>query len=555
MGEIMSTRFRFAGILFAALLPVMVNSAQASVEISTDATKNMSCSAGVCSPTAKKAVLNVNDLTNMLASGDVKITTGAGAVTITVESPFSWTSTHRLTLDAYYNVSFRAAVTVAGSGAVTITYNDGGNGGDLLFFPGASLDFWDTSSSLIINGSSYTLIRDIRGLIQNSGLGKYVALAQNYDAATDGTYADSPVSPFLSSTFEGLGHEIENLTIVSTDCCGNAVGLISINDGVVRDFSLTNADISTNPDHPAIALGTVAGENDEYGLIFGVHSSGRVSGTSTIGGLVGLNEGKIVQSFANTEIAHGAGYTEAGGLVGFQTGGTDPGVIDHSFATGTVVGNGGPTGGLVGHNEGLIAASHSAGAVSASGRYSVGGLVGIHSGTIQLSYAAGSVSGTGESATKCDVSAGGLVGWNAISKSGDVYYIPIIETSYSTGNVSGNSKAACVGGMIASSGILDHKYPIIAQTYSVGHVSGAQVGGFIGAGRDHAGSIQQSYWNLDTSGAARAIGNTNKNPGITGLTDAQLKSGLPAGFDPAVWGQKKSINNGYPYLLANPPPQ
>src|SRR5438874_633148 len=85
-----------AGIL---ALVMSVGAAQASVEISTAATKNMTCSNGVCSPTDKKAVLNVNDLTNMLASGDLKITTGAGAVTITVMSPFSWTSASRLTLD------------------------------------------------------------------------------------------------------------------------------------------------------------------------------------------------------------------------------------------------------------------------------------------------------------------------------------------------------------------------------------------------------------------------------------------------------------------------
>ena len=30
--------------------------------------------------------------------------------------------------------------------------------------------------------------------------------------------------------------------------------------------------------------------------------------------------------------------------------------------------------------------------------------------------------------------------------------------------------------------------------------------------------------------------------------------GLPAGFDPAIWAQSKSINNGFPYLIANPPP-
>jgi len=39
------------------------------------------------------------------------------------------------------------------------------------------------------------------------------------------------------------------------------------------------------------------------------------------------------------------------------------------------------------------------------------------------------------------------------------------------------------------------------------------------------------------------------------LSDEQLKAALPPGFDPAIWGQSASINNGYPYLLANPPPQ
>jgi len=37
------------------------------------------------------------------------------------------------------------------------------------------------------------------------------------------------------------------------------------------------------------------------------------------------------------------------------------------------------------------------------------------------------------------------------------------------------------------------------------------------------------------------------------LTDAQLKAQLPDGFDPKIWGQSPTINNGYPYLLANPP--
>ncbi len=132
----------------AAALLGSTTAAWPSVEISTAPTSNMVCSSGVCAPSAKSAVLNVNDLAAMLATADVKVVTGSGAVTITVASPFSWTSASRLTLDANLSVSFKAPVVVAGPGAVTIVTDDGGTGGDLIFFDGSKLDFWDTSSSL-----------------------------------------------------------------------------------------------------------------------------------------------------------------------------------------------------------------------------------------------------------------------------------------------------------------------------------------------------------------------------------------------------------------------
>ncbi|HEY1637039.1 MAG TPA: hypothetical protein VGF62_00835, partial [Rhizomicrobium sp.] len=71
-----------------------------------------------------------------------------------------------------------------------------------------------------------------------------------------------------------------------------------------------------------------------------------------------------------------------------------------------------------------------------------------------------------------------------------------------------------------------------------------------------AGSITSSYWDLDkgVGDPSKGAGNRSNDIGITGLTDAQLKLALPAGFDPTIWGEKKTINNGYPYLLANPPP-
>ena len=40
---------------------------------------------------------------------------------------------------------------------------------------------------------------------------------------------------------------------------------------------------------------------------------------------------------------------------------------------------------------------------------------------------------------------------------------------------------------------------------------------------------------------------------IKGLKTETFQSGLPDGFDPAIWGQNKNINGGYPYLIANPP--
>lgn len=38
-----------------------------------------------------------------------------------------------------------------------------------------------------------------------------------------------------------------------------------------------------------------------------------------------------------------------------------------------------------------------------------------------------------------------------------------------------------------------------------------------------------------------------------GLTTVELQSGVPPGFDPAIWAQDGGINGGFPYLRAVPP--
>ena len=81
---------------------------------------------------------------------------------------------------------------------------------------------------------------------------------------------------------------------------------------------------------------------------------------------------------------------------------------------------------------------------------------------------------------------------------------------------------------------------------------GGLIGGFIG--QDEGGEFTDCYWDTTTSRRAQGTGEGNIS-GITGLTTKQLKSGLPAGFDPTIWAEDPKINNGFPYLVTNPPPE
>ena len=517
----------------AAACLLCVQAAQAEVSINSDRTHNMTCSGGVCAPTAKKANLNVKDLEKLLKSSDIEVITGAGTKTIGVDVPLTWTGKHRLTLDAIYRVEIKAPVSVAGPGALTIVYNDGGTGGDLLFVNNAKIDFWDLSSSLVINGGAYTLVGSVPDLgadVAKNPDGSY-ALANDYDAKADGIYKHAPVSTDFGGVFEGLGHVIENLSLHT----GGDGGLFRAANfqATLRDVILADADIVCAEKH--VSAGILAGGN--YGSIVGAAVSGRIEGDSSgkrglgwVGGLVGLNSGVVSRSSADVTVIAGD-HSAAGGLVGYSANGAT--VVD-SHSGGTVTaGSHVWAGGLAGQSY-AISRSYSTAAVSTGEHAIAGGLTG-SGDNIDRSFAAGAVVAGAHSFV------GGLAGGGYV-----------ITNSYALGSATSGENGS-VGGLVGGGGK-------ISKTYSVGLVhgdSGTVAGGFIGSD-DVAGDLASAYWDLDTSGIddpGQGAGNIANDPGVTGLTDAQLKSGLPAGFDSAVWGQNAAINNGYPYLLANPPPQ
>ncbi|MBV9571231.1 MAG: hypothetical protein JO056_08325 [Alphaproteobacteria bacterium] len=527
---------RLRALLLIGVCLAASSAAQADFMVSNKPTHDVSCVSGICTPTAANANLNANELTDMLASGDVALSSDGHGTTpnIQIANGFSWASTSRLSLQAAKNIVVKAPVIVAGAGAVAIAYANG----DLFFDKTGKIDFWDLKSSLVINSLKFTLVADIKSLankIAAKPSGRY-ALAKDYDASVDGTYKDSPVGTTFLGTFEGLGHTVANLTIAVPSSSIPLMGFFTQSAGTLRDIRLSNLLYTKQFFGNSSVAGGLVAEND--GVISGASTTGSIPESNddlAAGGLAGINRGSITASMSAVEIGTGGG-----GLVD-----QNYGTISQSFASGSA--SGVDPGGLAYFNDkdGTITQSYATGNVSSvktpSGYGNVGGLVAVNWGTVAQTFATGTA--TGASGKK--VTVGGLIG---------VAVDGLISQSYATGAVVAGKKNTA-GGLV---GEVDAKVTL-TQSYSTGLVSigqGLLVGGFIGYDKSAGAHMDSAYWDLDTSGiddTGRGAGAPRNDPGITGLTDAQLKSGLPAGFDPNVWGQSQDINNGYPYLLANPP--
>jgi hypothetical protein len=214
-----------------------------------------------------------------------------------------------------------------GDATTTITMND-----DYTIRADFGLEIWDWYElDAVSNNLSgiYVLMNDL----DSSTLG-YEELAS--PTANEGK-GWKPIGATLSTRFSGTlygkGYEIRNLFINRLD--EEYVGLF----GGIRSSALI------------FDIGVV---------------NAKVTGKDNVGGLVGINQGYVFDSYSTSNVTGTGGGI--GGLVG-QNGGT----IINSYATGSIGGNT-TVGGLVGQNGGTIINSYSTSSVT--GNYYIGGLVG-----------------------------------------------------------------------------------------------------------------------------------------------------------------------------------
>ena len=303
---------------------------------------------------ADGAVSNMSGttLSSNLAINNVEILssngTADGAGNINVNEAVSW-SANTLTLTAAKDININAVMTAEEASKLVLN-TAATNGGDTAIIGGrvnvgmgaegfiGRVDFTgDTSTqTLHINGDPYTIIKDIDGLqgIESNRTIHY-ALGSNIDASATAGWNSiggepeafagfAPITQF-KATFNGLGHEISDLTINSTK---------KWDTGLFR--KITEASLS----NIGLRDGAVIGRHSTASLVgrasnssvTNAYATGNVTGEgSYVGGLVGIMKGTstLENAYATGNVTGERNYV--GGLVGIMDGTS---TVTNAFATG-----------------------------------------------------------------------------------------------------------------------------------------------------------------------------------------------------------------------------
>ena len=258
------------------------------------------------------------------------------------------------------------------------------------------------------DGKTYTVtsaegLKNIAELVNEEWkLGINITLTADIDLkGIDWTPIGKDNNKAYTGTFDGGGKTITGLTVTGSNKYAGLFGRIG-SGGTVKNVVLEGVQI-TSDNSSGYASG-VAGNS--WGTIENCSVSGSVSGSFSVGGVVGYQFGGSITGCSSS--ASVKGTQRAGGVAGTTNSGA---TLTACYATGDVtVENDGTSnalaGGVVGYNGGssTLTACYAAGNVSGkgSGTIHVGGAVGKNYGTLTACYWSGLPDNDNGGATKVD---------------------------------------------------------------------------------------------------------------------------------------------------------
>lgn len=321
----------------------------------------------------------------------------------------------------------------------------------------------------------------------------------------------------FTGSLDGNGYKIYNIIIEKP--ANDYVGLFGLIEegGEVRNVDLEDVTIQGRS-----YVGGLVGMNK--GKIVGCITTGLVTAHDYAGGLAGWNNSDEL-TYSHSSCIVSVDHSIAGGLIA-----ENRGSVEYCYASGAILSSF-DSGGLVGINRGIISKCYATGNITEHGLATPGGgLVGDNKGEIISCFSTGEVYGW-------DV--GGLVGEN----SGDVFYC------YATGSVHGLGNT---GGLVAvNSGNLSMCYSSgSVKAWGGGEPGLFRLGGLVGEG-SHT-MVSNCIWDITSSGRNTSAG------GIGKTTEQMFERGtyISAGWDFndiwMIWDGKD-----YPHLqwekAPNPP--
>ena len=361
------------------------------------------------------------------------------------------------------------------------------------------------------------------------------------------TYRDRGAGLFTSVGQDG---SVKNLTVEGKiDPTGlersSIGGVVGVNNGGTISSCTGSVVINGNAN---FSVGGVVGANSG-GTISSCTGSVVINGNAnfSVGGIVGSSENGTIENCHNTgsinvTCSSAGSMTGIGGIVGL----TNNGTVENCENTGnvTVKGNADGTGGIVGYALGGSKVSNCRNSGSIDGNKSkTGGIVGENYGAVLKCYNTGDV--------RSDGTAGGIAGRNVSENSGSG---STVENCYNIGDVSGSGDVGGIVGYNNNSENFDSK---IKNCYNTGKVTGT---GYLGGavGRIETGDVSDCYYlwqeGLPGIGSVTKPDNT-KVTNVESKTAEEFASGevawlLQSGQTDNIWGQQLTGNNmdKYPVL-------